>query len=98
MKISVPMVVLASGMMRMFWAVLSLYYLRFPLFLDCKSLICSIFDTGKYVVLNGILQLIIYFKEKNAILFTYPPPVSHPSFFVCLHLALFHSDGVLFGI
>ncbi|XP_039010006.1 probable signal peptidase complex subunit 2 [Hibiscus syriacus] len=28
---------------------------------------------GLYVVFNGILQLIIYTKEKNAILFTYPP-------------------------
>ncbi|XP_020702918.1 probable signal peptidase complex subunit 2, partial [Dendrobium catenatum] len=27
-----------------------------------------------YVVLNGILQFISYTKEKNAILFTYPPP------------------------
>ncbi|XP_004490953.1 signal peptidase complex subunit 2 [Cicer arietinum] len=25
-----------------------------------------------YVIFNGLLQLIIYFKEKNAILFTYP--------------------------
>ncbi|CAA0811115.1 Probable signal peptidase complex subunit 2 [Striga hermonthica] len=29
-----------------------------------------------YVIFNGILQLIIYLKEKNAILFTYPPPDS----------------------
>ncbi|KAF6165774.1 hypothetical protein GIB67_012671 [Kingdonia uniflora] len=29
-----------------------------------------------YVVLNGLLQLIIYTKEKNAILFTYPLAVS----------------------
>ncbi|KAL7612071.1 signal peptidase complex subunit 2 [Lactuca sativa] len=28
---------------------------------------------GLYVIFNGILQLIIYTKEKNAILFTYPP-------------------------
>ncbi|XP_051122738.1 signal peptidase complex subunit 2 [Andrographis paniculata] len=26
-----------------------------------------------YVVLNAVLQLIVYLKEKNAILFTYPP-------------------------
>ncbi|XP_038992080.1 probable signal peptidase complex subunit 2 [Hibiscus syriacus] len=26
-----------------------------------------------YIVFNGVLQLIIYTKEKNAILFTYPP-------------------------
>ncbi|KAG8390083.1 hypothetical protein BUALT_Bualt01G0046600 [Buddleja alternifolia] len=32
-----------------------------------------------YVVFNGILQLIIYVKEKNAILFTYPPPGSFNS-------------------
>ncbi|KAI5670532.1 hypothetical protein M9H77_10896 [Catharanthus roseus] len=29
-----------------------------------------------YILFNGILQLIIYTKEKNAILFTYPPPGS----------------------
>ncbi|XP_039004452.1 probable signal peptidase complex subunit 2 [Hibiscus syriacus] len=28
---------------------------------------------GLYVVFNGVLQLIMYTKEKNAILFTYPP-------------------------
>lgn len=27
---------------------------------------------GTYVVLNGVMQLIMYTKEKNAILFTYP--------------------------
>ncbi|KAK9913689.1 hypothetical protein M0R45_037499 [Rubus argutus] len=32
-----------------------------------------------YVVLNGILQLVIYVKEKNAILFTYPPKDSFTS-------------------
>ncbi|KAL6128137.1 hypothetical protein ACLB2K_071493 [Fragaria x ananassa] len=32
-----------------------------------------------YVVLNGMLQLIIYIKEKNAILFTYPPKDSFTS-------------------
>ncbi|XP_065872711.1 signal peptidase complex subunit 2 [Euphorbia lathyris] len=30
-----------------------------------------------YVVFNGLLQLIIYTKEKNAILFTYPPKGSY---------------------
>ncbi|CAA3008099.1 probable signal peptidase complex subunit 2 [Olea europaea subsp. europaea] len=35
-----------------------------------------------YIVFNGILQLIIYIKEKNAILFTYPPTVSHYSSFL----------------
>ncbi|CAI0412247.1 unnamed protein product [Linum tenue] len=29
-----------------------------------------------YVVLNVVLQLIIFIKEKNAILFTYPPKVN----------------------
>ncbi|XP_042013628.1 probable signal peptidase complex subunit 2 [Salvia splendens] len=32
-----------------------------------------------YVLFNGILQLIINTKEKNAILFTYPPPDSFNS-------------------
>ncbi|KAM7499342.1 hypothetical protein LguiA_023756 [Lonicera macranthoides] len=32
-----------------------------------------------YVLCNGILQLIIYTKEKNAILFTYPPAGSFNS-------------------
>ncbi|XVF83870.1 hypothetical protein PTKIN_Ptkin16aG0528100 [Pterospermum kingtungense] len=32
-----------------------------------------ILDSGKYIVFNVLLQLIIYAKEKNAILFTYPP-------------------------
>jgi len=32
-----------------------------------------LYDT--YVVLNAVLQLILYTKEKNAILFTYPPEV-----------------------
>ncbi|KAG5557916.1 hypothetical protein RHGRI_007983 [Rhododendron griersonianum] len=40
---------------------------------------CWIFDSGKYIVFNGILQLIIYTMEKNAILFTYPPPGSFNS-------------------
>ncbi|KAE9465229.1 hypothetical protein C3L33_02862, partial [Rhododendron williamsianum] len=42
---------------------------------------CWIFDSGKYIVFNGILQLIIYTMEKNAILFTYPPPVSFTRLF-----------------
>ena len=32
-----------------------------------------------YVIFNGLLQLIIYTKEKNAILFTYPPVGSFTS-------------------
>lgn len=32
-----------------------------------------------YVLFNGILQLIVYTKEKNAILFTYPPEGSFNS-------------------
>ncbi|GAB2284959.1 hypothetical protein Dimus_019414 [Dionaea muscipula] len=39
--------------------------------------LCCILDSGKYVVINGVLQLIMYTKEKNAILFTYPPPGSY---------------------
>ncbi|CAI0443522.1 unnamed protein product [Linum tenue] len=34
---------------------------------------------GKYIVLNVVLQLIIFVKEKNAILFTYPPQGSYTS-------------------
>ncbi|KAL6213000.1 hypothetical protein ACLB2K_018215 [Fragaria x ananassa] len=34
---------------------------------------CLIFDSGKYIVINGVLQLISYMKEQNAILFTHPP-------------------------
>ncbi|KAF8048947.1 hypothetical protein N665_2346s0003 [Sinapis alba] len=37
------------------------------------------FYNKKYVVLNGVLQLILYTKEKNAILFTYPPEGSFTS-------------------
>ncbi|KAL9688731.1 hypothetical protein QQ045_033155 [Rhodiola kirilowii] len=33
---------------------------------------CLVLHSGKYVVVNGLLQLIIYTKEKNAILFTHP--------------------------
>ncbi|KAH0469672.1 hypothetical protein IEQ34_001230 [Dendrobium chrysotoxum] len=46
-----------------------------------SELVCVMFffDYGKYVVLNGILQFISYTKEKNAILFTYPPPGSFNS-------------------
>ncbi|XP_055960036.1 signal peptidase complex subunit 2 [Mercurialis annua] len=32
-----------------------------------------------YVVFNGLLQLIVYTKEKNAFLFTYPPNGSYTS-------------------
>ncbi|GAV56794.1 SPC25 domain-containing protein [Cephalotus follicularis] len=38
-----------------------------------------VLDSGKYVLFNGLLQLIIYTKEKNAILFTYPPAGSFTS-------------------
>jgi hypothetical protein len=37
--------------------------------------VCLIFDSGKYIVFNGLLQLFLYTKEKNAILFTCPPAV-----------------------
>ncbi|XP_061356712.1 signal peptidase complex subunit 2-like isoform X2 [Gastrolobium bilobum] len=42
---------------------------------------CLIFNSGSgtYIVFNGMLQLIIYTKEKNAILFTYPPAGSFTS-------------------
>ncbi|KAL0539513.1 hypothetical protein IC582_023728 [Cucumis melo] len=49
---------------------------------ECKSLdgvSYAIFNSGKYVVFNGILQFIVYTKEKNAILFTYPPAGSFTS-------------------
>ncbi|XWS56680.1 hypothetical protein CRYUN_Cryun09bG0106400 [Craigia yunnanensis] len=39
----------------------------------CYFHVCLILDFGKYIAFNGLLQLIIYTKEKNAILFTYPP-------------------------
>ncbi|KAG2296251.1 hypothetical protein Bca52824_042920 [Brassica carinata] len=42
-------------------------------------LMFGFFDYGTYVVLNGVLQLILYTKEKNAILFTYPPEGSFTS-------------------
>ncbi|KAL1544817.1 signal peptidase complex subunit 2-like [Salvia divinorum] len=38
---------------------------------------CIVF--GKYVLFNGLLQLIINMKEKNAIVSTYPPPDSFNS-------------------
>ncbi|GAB2233561.1 hypothetical protein Droror1_Dr00002787 [Drosera rotundifolia] len=41
--------------------------------------LCLVLDFGKYVIVNGLLQLIVYTKEKNAILFTYPPPGSFDS-------------------
>lgn len=49
---------------------------------ECKyfSGALVIFNSGKYVVFNGILQFIVYTKEKNAILFTYPPAVSFFNF------------------
>ncbi|KAF5752553.1 putative signal peptidase complex subunit 2 [Tripterygium wilfordii] len=36
-------------------------------------IVCLVLDCHTYVIFNGLLQLIIYTKEKNAILFTYPP-------------------------
>ncbi|PPD98751.1 hypothetical protein GOBAR_DD04183 [Gossypium barbadense] len=41
-----------------------------------RNHVCLILDSGKYIVFNVILQLISYTKEKNAIMFTYPPPGS----------------------
>lgn len=62
---------------RCVFGLLDLFYFYF----FWGSIMCEIYilwflDSGKYVVFNGILQLIIYTKEKNAILFTYPPEVS----------------------
>ncbi|BFG17926.1 hypothetical protein CerSpe_042000 [Prunus speciosa] len=36
-------------------------------------MVCFILDSGKYIIVNGILQVVSYTKEKNAILFTHPP-------------------------
>ncbi|KAM2202645.1 hypothetical protein ACFX1R_002334 [Malus domestica] len=41
--------------------------------------LCLIFDSCTYIVFNAVLQLIIFTKEKNAILFTYPPADSFTS-------------------
>uniref|UniRef100_A0A7N0T9K9 Signal peptidase complex subunit 2 n=1 Tax=Kalanchoe fedtschenkoi TaxID=63787 RepID=A0A7N0T9K9_KALFE len=40
---------------------------------------CLTLDSGKYVLVNGLLQLIVHTKEKNAILFTHPPEGSFTS-------------------
>lgn len=51
-------------------------------------------DYGKYIIFNAILQVIVYTKEKNAILFTYPPAVSYytlqssPYLLLCLAMIL----------
>ncbi|KAJ8537961.1 hypothetical protein K7X08_014501 [Anisodus acutangulus] len=51
------------------------------MFLVCETFIqlCCILDYGTYILFNVILQLIIHTKEKNAILFTYPPEGSFNS-------------------
>ncbi|KAJ8541476.1 hypothetical protein K7X08_002292 [Anisodus acutangulus] len=41
--------------------------------------LCCFLDYGTYILFNVILQLIIHTKEKNAILFTYPPEGSFNS-------------------
>lgn len=58
--------------------------------------VCLIFDSSTYIVFNGILQLIIYIKEKNAILFTYPPTVSHYSSFLWIAWMRHTNVSVLF--
>ncbi|KAL4559385.1 hypothetical protein LXL04_031523 [Taraxacum kok-saghyz] len=55
---------------------------------------CVIFDYCKFVLFNGILQLIIYTKEKNAILFTCPLAVSFVFLFQ-LQLKLFLLASIL---
>ncbi|KAM1069559.1 hypothetical protein ACFX13_001485 [Malus domestica] len=45
----------------------------------CILEVCLIFDSCTYIVFNAVLQLIIFTKEKNAILFTYPPADSFTS-------------------
>jgi len=63
-------------------------------------------DFGKYVVLTAVMQLILYIKEKNAILFTYPLEVCSLDCLenvvrLCafgLHscFCLYHNQGLLF--
>ncbi|KAG9138810.1 hypothetical protein Leryth_007442 [Lithospermum erythrorhizon] len=50
------------------------YNKKFP---DNKSFVIGCIIT--YIVFNGLLQLLMYTKEKNAILFTYPPQGSFDS-------------------
>ncbi|CAM8970450.1 unnamed protein product [Rhodiola kirilowii] len=60
--------------------------MKYVIFMSCTIFIIhvatttvKILDSGKYVVVNGLLQLIIFTKEKNAILFTHPPEGSFTS-------------------
>lgn len=62
-------------------------------------------DSGKYVIFNGLLQFIIYTKEKNTILFTDPPPVSSHAtvtftdfvfFFYCIGTQLDRESTVMY--
>ncbi|CAN1168834.1 Signal peptidase complex subunit 2 [Linum perenne] len=55
------------------------YKKKFPENRDFLIGCILILDYGKYVALNVVLQLIIFVKEKNAILFTYPPQGSYTS-------------------
>ncbi|KAL2926139.1 putative signal peptidase complex subunit 2 [Bienertia sinuspersici] len=48
-------------------------------FIIIIALVAQFYPKNKYIILNGLLQLIIYMKEKNAIMFTYPPSGSYNS-------------------
>ncbi|CAI0412244.1 unnamed protein product [Linum tenue] len=55
------------------------YKKKFPENRDFLIGCIVLYPSCKYVVLNVVLQLIIFIKEKNAILFTYPPKGSYTS-------------------
>ncbi|CAN1827416.1 Signal peptidase complex subunit 2 [Linum perenne] len=55
------------------------YKKKFPENRDFLIGCIVLYPSGKYVALNVVLQLIIFVKEKNAILFTYPPQGSYTS-------------------
>ncbi|GAA0165388.1 protease [Lithospermum erythrorhizon] len=49
------------------------------LFIIIVALFAQFYNKNTYIVFNGLLQLLMYTKEKNAILFTYPPQGSFDS-------------------